>query len=138
MPKQIGYIVGSLRKDSINRKLANALIKLGPPDFTFKELKIATCRVQPGDDSAGRRCTAQERLAPWTRHFFTPNKPLDSGVAQDMHSTMLATYGRAPGRQTAGVIGASVGAIAPRWAVHSNHPGVSRHATLGQPEPTFR
>jgi chromate reductase len=40
MAKQIGYVVGSLRKDSINRKLANALIRLGPADFTFKELRI--------------------------------------------------------------------------------------------------
>jgi chromate reductase len=40
MPKQIGYVVGSLRKDSNNRKLAQALIKMGPADFTFSELKI--------------------------------------------------------------------------------------------------
>jgi len=29
MARQIGYLIGSLRKDSHNRKLANALIKLG-------------------------------------------------------------------------------------------------------------
>src|SRR6476659_9512530 len=40
MARQVGYIIGSLRKDSYNRKLANALVRLGPPDFNFKELRI--------------------------------------------------------------------------------------------------
>lgn len=32
---QIAVIVGSLRKDSINRKLAQALTTLAPADFTL-------------------------------------------------------------------------------------------------------
>lgn len=36
----IGVIVGSARKGSINQKLAEALMKLGGPDFEFKQLKI--------------------------------------------------------------------------------------------------
>ena len=35
---QIGVVVGSLRKDSFNNKLAHGLIKLAPADFTFKFL----------------------------------------------------------------------------------------------------
>src|SRR4030095_12514327 len=50
MPKQIGYVIGSLRKDSHNRKLANALIKLGPPDFNFKELRIGDLPLYNQDD----------------------------------------------------------------------------------------
>ena len=38
MPRQIGYVIGSLRKESINRKLANALIKLGPYDKRVRTL----------------------------------------------------------------------------------------------------
>ena len=33
---QIAVVVGSLRKDSFNRKLSVALAKLLPSDFTFK------------------------------------------------------------------------------------------------------
>ena len=50
MPRQIGYVIGSLRKESINRKLANALIKLAPPDFLFKELRISDLPLYNQDD----------------------------------------------------------------------------------------
>ena len=34
---QIAVIVGSLRRDSINRKLADAVARLAPPQFAFKQ-----------------------------------------------------------------------------------------------------
>jgi len=37
---QIAVIVGSLRKDSFNRQLANAVIKLAPQDFSFQIVPI--------------------------------------------------------------------------------------------------
>jgi len=37
---KIGYLIGSLAKESINRVLANALIKLAPADLEFKEIPI--------------------------------------------------------------------------------------------------
>src|SRR4029079_16087305 len=37
---RVGYIVGSLSTKSINRTLANALVKLAPKDVTFVELPI--------------------------------------------------------------------------------------------------
>jgi chromate reductase len=37
---RIAVLVGSLRNDSINRKLAIALAKLGPADFTFEHVDI--------------------------------------------------------------------------------------------------
>lgn len=33
---QIAVIVGSLRRDSFNRKLADAIVKLAPAEFKFK------------------------------------------------------------------------------------------------------
>ena len=36
----IAVVVGSLRRDSINRKLADAVARLGPPDFTFRNISI--------------------------------------------------------------------------------------------------
>ncbi|EMI5492690.1 NAD(P)H-dependent oxidoreductase [Providencia stuartii] len=38
---QIGVVVGSLRSDSYNKKVANALIKLFPSHFTFKFIDIS-------------------------------------------------------------------------------------------------
>ncbi|MGA7454753.1 MAG: hypothetical protein WBW73_27060 [Rhodoplanes sp.] len=37
---KIAVIVGSLRRDSFNRKLAGGLMKLGPPDFSFHDVQI--------------------------------------------------------------------------------------------------
>lgn len=40
-PRKVAVLVGSLRKDSINRRLALALAKLAPPRFSFQQLQIA-------------------------------------------------------------------------------------------------
>lgn len=37
---KVGYLIGSLAKDSINRKLANALFKLAPPQLEFQEISF--------------------------------------------------------------------------------------------------
>jgi chromate reductase len=37
---QVGIIIGSLAKGSINRKLAKALVKLAPPGLDFREIPI--------------------------------------------------------------------------------------------------
>ena len=36
----VGYLVGSLAKASINRKLAKALVKLAPPELALREIPI--------------------------------------------------------------------------------------------------
>ena len=36
----IAVIVGSLRRESFNRKLADAMVQLAPADFTLKQLQI--------------------------------------------------------------------------------------------------
>jgi len=37
---KVGYVVGSLARESINRKLAEALIRLAPDDLAFHEIPI--------------------------------------------------------------------------------------------------
>src|SRR5690606_6189892 len=37
---KVGYLVGSLAKESINRKLAGALVKLAPPGMEMTEIPI--------------------------------------------------------------------------------------------------
>jgi chromate reductase len=40
MPYQVGYFVGSLSQNSINRTLSKALIRLAPEDLAFTEIRI--------------------------------------------------------------------------------------------------
>jgi chromate reductase len=48
----IAVIVGSLRKESFNRQLAHALIKLAPPDFSLKQVEIGGLPLYNQDDDA--------------------------------------------------------------------------------------
>lgn len=36
----VGYLVGSLSRNSLNRKLANGLVRLAPPQLTLREIPI--------------------------------------------------------------------------------------------------
>lgn len=46
----IAVIVGSLRRDSLNRKLADALAQLAPSDFCFSQVKIDDIPLYNQDD----------------------------------------------------------------------------------------
>ena len=37
---KVGYLIGSLAKESINRKLAGALVKLAPPELEMTEIRF--------------------------------------------------------------------------------------------------
>ncbi len=41
MPMSVAVIIGSLRAESLNRKLAHAVMRLEAPDLTFHEVSIA-------------------------------------------------------------------------------------------------
>ena len=47
---QIAVIVGSLRKDSFNQKLATAISKLAPPEFSFNQVQIGNLPLYSQDD----------------------------------------------------------------------------------------
>ncbi|MDO8412455.1 MAG: NAD(P)H-dependent oxidoreductase [Gallionellaceae bacterium] len=53
-PYQIAVVVGSLRHDSYNRKLANAVVKLAPADFSFKQIQIGDLPLYNQDDDANQ------------------------------------------------------------------------------------
>jgi chromate reductase, NAD(P)H dehydrogenase (quinone) len=117
MPKQIGYVIGSLRKDSYNRKLATALIKLGPTDFTFRELRIGDLPLYNQDDDKSQAPEVQ-RLKSEVRScdgviFFTAeyNRSIP-GVLKNALDHASRPYGQnAWMGKPAGIIGASIGAI---------------------------
>ena len=49
---RIAVVVGSLRKDSLNRKMANAVVKLAPSDFSFRQVQIGDLPLYNQDDDA--------------------------------------------------------------------------------------
>ena len=51
---KIAVIVGSLRKDSFNKKLADAVIKLAPPDLVFRQVQISDLPLYNQDDDANQ------------------------------------------------------------------------------------
>ena len=142
MPKQIGYVIGSLRQDSYNRKLANALIKLAPPDFNFRELRIGDLPLYDQDEDRSQAPEVQ-RLKTELRNvdavmFVTPeyNRSVP-GVLKNAIDHASRPYGQSAwAGKPAGVIGASVGAIG--TAVSQLHLrtilAYLDMPTLGQPE----
>ena len=142
MPKQIGYVVGSLRKDSHNRKLANALIKLAPPDFNFKELRIGDLPLYNQDDDKAQ--------APEVQRLKSELRAVDAvlivtaeynrsvpGVLKNALDHASRPYGQSAwAGKPAGVIGISIGAIG--TAVAQSHLrsilAYLDMPTLGQPE----
>jgi len=49
-PYHIAVIVGSLRKDSYNQKLATAIVKLAPQEFSFTQVEIRDLPLYNQDD----------------------------------------------------------------------------------------
>ena len=142
MPRQIGYVIGSLRKESINRKLANALIKLGPPDFVFKELKIGDLPLYNQDDDKAQASVVQrlksELRAVDAVMFVTAeyNRSIP-GVLKNALDHASRPYGQSAwAGKPAGIIGASIGAAG--TAVSQLHLrtilAYLDMPTLGQPE----
>jgi chromate reductase, NAD(P)H dehydrogenase (quinone) len=51
---KIAVIIGSLRRESLNRKLAGGVIKLGPADFSFRDVQIGDLPPYNQDDDASQ------------------------------------------------------------------------------------
>jgi chromate reductase len=114
---QIAVLVGSLRKDSFNRKLANALAKLAPSDFSLKQLEIGDLPPYNQDDDA-HQAPSVMRLKSEVANaqgllFVTPeyNRSIP-GVLKNAIDHASRPYGQSAwAGKPAGVIGASIGAI---------------------------
>lgn len=113
---RIIVVVGSLRRSSFNRQLANAVAKLSPPELSFQQARIDDLPLynQDDDDSPaepvkrlkGEIAAAQGLL------FVTPeyNRSVP-GVLKNAIDHASRPYGKnAWAGKPAGVIGASIGA----------------------------
>ena len=138
----IAVIVGSLRKESFNQKLANALVKLGPADFTFTQLRIDDLPPYNQDDDGQQSAPVQRLKAAIAGAqgvlFVTPeyNRSIP-GVLKNAIDHASRPYGQSAwAGKPAGVIGASVGAIGTAMAQQHlrNVLAYLDMPTLGQPE----
>ena len=139
---QIAVIVGSLRKDSINRKLAQALTTLAPADFTLKIVEIGDLPLYNQDDDAQQAASVlrmkAEIAAAQGVIFVTPeyNRSIP-GVLKNALDHGSRPYGQSVwGGKPAGVLGASPGAIGTALAQQHlrNVLAFLNMPTLAQPE----
>ena len=138
----IAVIVGSLRNESINKKLALALEKLFPADFSFIHVRIDDLPLYNQDDD-GQQCAQVIRLkgeiaAAQGVLFVTPeyNRSVP-GVLKNAIDHASRPYGQSAwSGKPAGVIGTSGGPIGTALAQQHlrNVLAYLNMPTLGQPE----
>lgn len=138
----ISVIVGSIRRDSFNRKLAGAIVRLAPSEFSFNQVRIDDLPLYNQDDDDNPAKSVQ-RLKSEIRAsrgllFVTPeyNRSLP-GVLKNAIDHASRPYGQSVwGGKPAGVIGVSVGAIGTAIAQQHlrNVLAYLDVPTLGQPE----
>jgi chromate reductase len=141
-PYPIAVLVGSLRKESFNRKLADALARLAPRDFEFNQLRIDDLPPYNQDDDADPappvKRLKSEVLSASGLLFVTPeyNRSIP-GVLKNAIDHASRPYGQSVWQgKPAGVIGISVGAIGTAVAQQHlrNTLAYLDVPTLGQPE----
>jgi chromate reductase len=139
---RIAVVVGSLRRESLNRQLATALARLAPPDFAFAQVEIGDLPLYNQDDDANqaapvKRLKAEIQSASAVL-FVTPeyNRSIP-GVLKNALDNASRPYGQSAwAGKPAGVLGISVGVIGTALAQQHlrNILAYLDVAVLGQPE----
>ncbi|MGA9085538.1 MAG: NADPH-dependent FMN reductase [Methanoregula sp.] len=114
---QIAVIIGSLRKDSFNRKLADAIVKLAPPEFSFRQVQIGDLPLYNQDDDehpapAVVRMKSEIRAANGFL-FVSPeyNRSIPGLLKNALDCGSRPTGQSAWAGKPAGIIGVSTGAV---------------------------
>jgi chromate reductase len=139
---RIAVIVGSLRRESLNRRLANAIAKLAPPELSFKQAQIDDLPLYNQDDDGNQSKPVKRLKAEIAGSqgllFVTAeyNRSIP-GVLKNAIDHASRPYGQNSwAGKPAGVLGVSLGAIG--TAVAQQHlRNVLAYLdvpTLGQPE----
>ena len=69
---QIAVVVGSLRRDSFNRKLASAIVKLAPSGFLFTQVQIGELPLYNQDDDVNPAETVKRLKSDIKAAHFVP------------------------------------------------------------------
>jgi chromate reductase, NAD(P)H dehydrogenase (quinone) len=139
---RIAVVVGSLRRESFNRKLAQAIAKLAPAEFTFEPLEIGNLPLYNQDDDSNQapsvlamkaKIEASQGVLFVTAEY---NRSIP-GVLKNAIDQASRPYGKSAWNgKPAGILGVSVGAIG--TAVAQQHLrtvlAYLNMPTLGQPE----
>ncbi len=138
----IAVVVGSLRRDSLNRKLATAIAKLAPQEFSFKQVQIDDLPLYNQDDDANpaepvKRLKSEIAAANGLLFVTAEYNRSIPGVLKNAIDHASRPYGKSVWKgKPAGVLGVSVGAVG--TAVAQQHlRNVLAYLdvrTLGQPE----
>ena len=138
----VAVLVGSLRKESLNRKLAEALARMAPAEFELKLSRIDDLPHYNQDDD-GNQAAAVKRLKGEVKAasgviFVTPeyNRSVP-GVLKNAIDHASRPYGQSAfEHKPAGVLGISIGAIGTACAQQDlrNILAYLDMPTLGQPE----
>lgn len=139
---KIAVVVGSLRHESFNRKLAHAMASLAPSDFTFEQVQIDDLPLYNQDDDARQAASVLRVKAEIKKAqgllFITPeyNRSIP-GVLKNAIDHASRPYGQSAWTgKPAGVLGVSVGALGTALAQQHlrNILAYLDVPTLGQPE----
>jgi chromate reductase, NAD(P)H dehydrogenase (quinone) len=139
---RIVVVVGSLRRDSLNKQLASAMTRLGPPELSFQQVRIDDLPLYNQDDDANQAAPVKrlkgEVSAAQGVLFVTPeyNRSIP-GVLKNAIDHASRPYGQSAwSGKPAGVIGASGGAPGTSMAQQHlrNILAYLDMPTLGQPE----
>lgn len=139
---KIAVVVGSLRKESFNRKLAVAIAKLAPSEFTFKQIEIGDLPLYNQDDDENQAPSVKRLKTEISEAngviFVTPeyNRAMP-GVLKNAIDHASRPYGKnAWEGKPAGVLGVSIGAIGTALAQQHlrNSLAYLDMPTMGQPE----
>jgi chromate reductase len=143
MPQHtIAVVVGSLRKDSLNRKLAQAIARLAPKDFQLRQVRIDDLPLYNQDDDANQPAPAKrlksEIQAASGVIFVTPeyNRSIP-GVLKNAIDHASRPYGQSAWRgKPAGVIGITPGTMGTAMAQQHLRNVLANQdmPTMGQPE----
>jgi chromate reductase len=138
----IALLVGSLRRNSFNRQLAEALVSLAPPELSFRHVQIDDLPPYNQDDDANPaepvKRLKEEIKAAKGLLFVTPeyNRSIP-GVLKNAIDHASRPYGHSVWTgKPAGIVGASVGAPGTSMAQQHlrNILAYLDVPTLGQPE----
>lgn len=139
---RIAVIVGSLRQDSFNRKLATALGKLAPADFHLTQVRLDDLPLYNQDDDAHQAASVlrlkEDVKSAHGLLFVTPeyNRSIP-GVLKNALDHASRPYGQSVwAGKPAGVMGVSIGAMGTAMAQQHlrNVLAYLDVPTLGQPE----
>ena len=139
---KIAVIVGSIRRESLNRKLATAITRLAPGDFTFDFVEIGDLPNYTQDDDANAAAAVKRMKAEISAAqgllFVTPeyNRSIPGVLKNALDHGSRPWGNNSWSGKPAGVVGISVGTVGTALAQQHlrNILAFLDVPTLGQPE----